>query len=199
MNKISESCVVKLLPIIDKSGKAEWIIPIDKLFIDRAFQFVYDMSRERILKNLTYEKKSKAISSIFLINILQEGKIKTVQIGRALQNLIVENPEKLLDVKSDYHIHVVVEQKQIMGKLLPSFDKSTIVKKEDWEKPVSDIECGEEWQAWIVANQDNNYLNHIEENSVFRKIDLLTSVFGDRVSEILAENRAKKISKVLSE
>lgn len=140
------------------------------------------------------------ISKRYLVNILEEGKIKTVSIGsKTLMNLILENQTLLFSPNSDYHIDVVVDYPILYGtvQMAPCFDKSSVILKRDWVAPVSDVNSTEEWIEWIKANQDNNYLRHIESNSPLNHRELLDSLYDGNLSKIIANNRDKKISLVL--
>lgn len=199
MNKIITDCVVKLLPIIDSENEFQWLIPVDKLWLDSSKKFVYEIGGGNILRRLTSFPRLE-FGKMYLVNMLEEGKIKTVSIGKELINLIEKNTSLLFDLKSEYHMNVVVEQKVIQAKgfpSFPSFDKSSIIIKSDWIAPVSNINSTEEWTSWIKVNQDNNYLRDIEKNSPFNNREELDSLFDGNFSRIIAENRNKRISKII--
>ncbi len=196
MNKIISDCVVKLLPIIDSENEFQWLIPVDKLWLDSSKKFVYEIGGGSILKKLSSFPRL-GFGKIYLVNMLEDGKIKTVSIGKELINLIEKNTSLLFDLKSEYHMNVVVEQKVIQAKSFPSFDKSSIIIKSDWIAPVSNINSTEEWTSWIKVNQGNNYLRDIEKNSPFNNREELDSLFDGNFSRIIAENRNKRISKII--
>lgn len=196
MNNIENNCVVKILPIVDGKGEPQCLIPVDRIWIDSSKKFIYEVAGgDYILRKL-----GGIVNKSYLVNILEDGKIKTVRIGKTLMNLIVENKTLLFSLNSDYHIDVVVEEVfsvAIHDRTYPCFDKSSVILKSDWVVPVSDVNSTEEWSAWIKANQDNNYLRHIESNSPLNHRELLDNLFKGNLSKIIASNRDKKISLIV--
>lgn len=199
MNKIQSNCIVKLLPIIDSENEFQWLIPVNKFWLSSSKKFVYEIGGANILRRLSLPAPytSTRFGKMYLVNILEEGKIKTVSIGKTLMNLIDKNKSLLFDLNSEYHMNVVVEQKDIGGASLPDFDKSSIIAKSEWIAPVSNINSSDEWTSWIKANQDNNFLKNIEENSPFKYRKELDMLFDGNFSILIADNRDKKISKIL--
>ena len=93
------------------------------------------------------------------MNILIENEIRLLHVGRTLFNLISNNPE-VLDIKSDYQLNIVKEEK--MG--YPIYDKSTVIKSR-WTPPVH-TNSEREWLNWIKSNQPD-LTNHVNNNSIF--------------------------------
>lgn len=208
MNKITENCIVKILPIIDDRNNQKFIIPVDRLWLESTKKFIYEVGEETMLRQLVYPEgriRDKGLAGSFsrryLVNILEQGKIRTVSLSKSLMNLVIKNASLLSNLNSDYHINVIVEAKYVAGRVveLPSFDKSSIMLKSDWIIPVSDVNSDEEWTAWIEANQDNNYLRYIERDSTLNNRELLDTIFDGNLSKIIADKRDKRISNILSE
>lgn len=214
MNKIQSNCIVKLLPIIDSENEFQWLIAVNKFWLSSSKKFVYEIGGANILRRLCFSfphtspqkylpthlhefRQDNRVGKMYLVNILEEGKIKTVSIGKTLMNLIDKNKSLLFDLNSEYHMNVVVEQKDIGGASLPDFDKSSIITKSEWIAPVSNINSSDEWTSWIKANQDNNFLKNIEENSPFKYRKELDMLFDGNFSILIADDRDKKISKIL--
>jgi hypothetical protein len=120
------------------------------------------------------------------MNILVDGEIRLLHVGRTLFNLISNNPE-VLDIKSDYQLNIVKEEK--MG--YPIYDKSTVIKSQ-WTTPVH-INSEEEWLNWIKSNQPD-LTNHVNNNSIFVHKQLLIDYLGkDMLSELISDDRQKKL------
>lgn len=75
MNKIITDCVVKLLPIIDSENEFQWLIPVDKLWLDSSKKFVYEISGANILRRLSFPYRANYFGKMYLVNTLEEGKI----------------------------------------------------------------------------------------------------------------------------
>jgi hypothetical protein len=120
------------------------------------------------------------------MNILIDNEIRLLHVGRTLFNLISNNPE-VLDIKSDYQLNIVKEEK--MG--YPIYDKSTVIKSR-WTPPVH-INSEREWLNWIKSNQPD-LTNHVNNNSIFVHKQLLIDYLGkDMLSELIADDRQKKL------
>ena len=82
------------------------------------------------------------------------------------------------------------------GQLFPSFDKSYVCEK-SWTPPVNDINSQDEWVSYIKSNGPD-FDNYLEKNSIFAHKQLLIDYLGkDMLSELIADDRQKKLVDLL--
>jgi hypothetical protein len=190
IHKLKDGDIIKILPTIEDNNVIAWIKKLDIVYVNN--YIIYDCKGylRRISRMLLPNSNILPVSTRYYMNILIDGEIRLLSIGRTLFNLISNNPE-ILQLKSDYQLNIVREQK--MG--FPSFDKSIVVKS-NWISPVSDMDSGEEWLNWIKDNQPN-FTEHLNNNSLFVHKKLLTDYLGkDMLSDLISEDRQKKLEKL---
>lgn len=190
IHKLKDGDIIKILPTIEDNNGVTWIKQLDVAYVNN--HIIYDCKGylRRISRMLFPSSSILPISTRYYMNILIDGEIRLLSIGRTLFDIISNNPE-ILQLKSDYQLNIVREEK--MGFL--SFDKSIVVKS-NWISPVSDIDSGEEWINWIKDNQPD-FDSHIEKNIILNHKQLLTDYLGkDMLSDLISEDRQKKLEKL---
>lgn len=76
------------------------------------------------------------------------------------------------------------------------FNKS-FIDNHDWKLPIDNPKSKEEWSDWIINNQPD-FESFLEKNNIFNNIEELKILFGgDLLSEVISDNRDKKIESVL--
>jgi hypothetical protein len=74
---------------------------------------------------------------------------------------------------------------------------NSYVSEKIWTPPVVDINSKEEWCSYIKSNQPEFDI-HIQMSNIFNKKQLLVSLLGtDMLSELISEDREKKLDKLL--
>ena len=189
IHKLKDGDIIKILPTIEDNNVITWIKKLDVAYVNN--YIIYDCKGYlRRISRMLLPSSILPISTRYYMNILIDGEIRLLSIGRTLFDMISNNPE-ILQLKSDYQLNIVREQK--MG--FSSFDKSIVVKS-NWISPVSDINSGEEWSNWIKDNQPD-FDSHIEKNSILNHKQLLTDYLGkDMLSDLISEDRQKKLERL---
>lgn len=189
IHKLKDGDIIKILPTIEDNNGITWIKKLDIAYVNN--YIIYDCKGYlRRISRMLLPSSILPISTRYYMNILIDGEIRLLSLGRTLFDIISNNPE-ILQLKSDYQLNIVREQK--MG--FSSFDKSIVVKS-NWISPVSDINSGEEWLNWIKDNQVD-FDSHIEKNSILNHKQLLTDYLGkDMLSDLISEDRQKKLERL---
>ena len=189
IHKLKDGDIIKILPTIEDNNGITWIKKLDIAYVNN--YIIYDCKGYlRRISRMLLPSSILPISTRYYMNILIDGEIRLLSIGRTLFDMISNNPE-ILQLKSDYQLNIVREQKMRFS----SFDKSIVVKS-NWISPVSDINSGEEWSNWIKDNQPD-FDSHIEKNSILNHKQLLTDYLGkDMLSDLISEDRKKKLEKL---
>ena len=189
IHKLKDGDIIKILPTIEDNNGITWIKKLDIAYVNN--YIIYDCKGYlRRISRMLLPSSILPISTRYYMNILIDGEIRLLSLGRTLFDIISNNPE-ILQLKSDYQLNIVREQK--MG--FSSFDKSIVVKS-NWISPVSDINSAEEWSNWIKDNQPD-FDSHIEKNSILNHKQLLTDYLGkDMLSDLISEDRKKKLEKL---
>ena len=187
--KLKDGDIIKILPTIEDNNGITWIKKLDIAYVNN--YIIYDCKGYlRRISRMLLPSSILPISTRYYMNILIDGEIRLLSLGRALFDIISNNPE-ILQLKSDYQLNIVREQKMEFS----SFDKSIVVKS-NWISPVSDIDSAEEWSNWIKDNQPD-FDSHIEKNSILNHKQLLTDYLGkDMLSDLISEDRQKKLEKL---
>ena len=96
-----------------------------------------------------------------------------------------------MDISSNCHLIIKMEVRNSY----PSFDKSHPVRVVDWKCPVSDLNSQEEWMSFLKNNQPDfeTYMNVRDINN--RRNDMI-QIFGDLMSEVIADDRNNKLDKL---
>lgn len=187
IHKLEDGDIIKILPMVGSNNEIIMFKQLDAAHISNSIIF----DTKGYLKRISYElsrtgKVKLPISTRYYMNILVDGEIRLLHVGRTLFNLISNNAE-VLDIKSDYQLNIVKEEK--MG--YPIYDKSTVIKSQ-WTTPVH-INSEEEWLNWIKSNQPD-LTNYVNNNSLFVHKQLLIDYLGkDMLSELISDDRQKKL------
>ena len=130
------------------------------------------------------------------MNIYIDGEIRILNVGKTLFEIIINNPN-LWEIRGNHQIFIVKEEVSAGGgQLFPSFENSYVSEK-IWTPPVVDINSKEEWYSYIKSNQPEFDI-HIQMSNIFNKKQLLVSLLGnDMLSELISEDREKKLDKLL--
>ena len=202
MYKLKDGDVVKILPIIKKTGGFS---PVEEL---RGFSIggkvIYDTPENHLrtaLKNKSYKEASYQDPSRLqytkvVLCIYHEGKIKFTLVGKTIKDKLINGYK--FDPRNNFQLKVNIEMRHIGVGVLPVFDKSEIIQQE-WDKPNIDIDNQEAWFEWLRTNQPFYIEDFVEKNNVFNNIGILKNEgLSDFIYEIIAENREKKINQVLT-
>ena len=191
IHKLEDGDIIKILPMVMNNNEIIMFKQLDAAHISNSIIF----DTKGYLKRISYELSRNWISSggvklpistRYYMNILVDGEIRLLHVGRTLFNLISNNPE-VLDIESDYRLNIVKEE--VMG--FPVYDKSTVIKSR-WTPPVH-INSEKEWLNWIKSNQPD-LTNHVNNNSIFVHKQLLIDYLGkDMLSELISDDRQKKL------
>jgi hypothetical protein len=204
IHKLEDGDIIKILPMIDKNNKISWVKPYDATFVGTST--IYDNSGKSYLRRISHKlRESKLIhhSSTKLqiatrhgMNIYIDGEIRILNVSKTLFEMITNNPN-LLDIRGNHQLFVVKKEVSVGGgQVFPSFDKSYVSEK-NWTPPVNDMNSQDEWLSYIKSNQPD-FDTHIEKNSIFNHKQLLIDHLGkDMLSELISEDREKKLETLL--
>ena len=200
IHKLEDGDIIKILPMIDKNNNITWIKMYDCVGLNTK-TFISDKSDKSYLKRISHKLRESnssvklPISTRYAMNIYINGEIRILNVGKTLFEMITNNP-KLWDIRGNHQIIVV--KKEISaggGQVFPSFNKSYVSEK-SWIPPVNDINS-QEWLSYIKSNQPD-FDNHLEKSNIFNHIQLLINHLGkDMLSEIISDDREKKLDKIL--
>jgi hypothetical protein len=195
IHKLEHGDIIKILPMVGTNNEIIMFKKLDAAHISNSIIF----DTKGYLKRISYELSRNWISSggfklpistRYYMNILVDGEIRLLHVGRTLFNLISNNPE-VLDIKSDYRLNIVKEE--VMD--FPVYDKSRVIKSR-WTPPVH-INSEREWLNWIKSNQPD-LTNYVNNNSIFVHKQLLIDHLGkDMLGELISDDRQKKLNQLI--
>ena len=203
IHKLEDGDIIKILPMIDKNDKISWIKNYDCAFVGTST--IYDNSGKGYLKRISHKLRDFKLihhSSTKLqiatrhgMNIYIDGEIRILNVSKTLFEMITNNPN-LLDIRGNHQLFVVKKEVSAGGgQVFPSFDDSYVSEK-SWTPPVFDINSKEEWYSYIKSNQPD-FDTHIEKNNIFSQKQLLANLLGtDMLSELISDDRQKKLDKL---
>ena len=201
IHKLEDGDIIKILPMIDKNNNISWIKMYDCVGLNTK-TFISDKSDKSYLRRISHKLRESnssvklPISTRYAMNIYINGEIRILNVGKTLFEMITNNP-KLWDIRGNHQIIVV--KKEISaggGQVYPSFNKSYVSEK-SWTPPVNDINSQDECFSYIKSNQPD-FDNHLEKSNIFNHIQLLINHLGkDMLSELISDDREKKLDKIL--
>lgn len=205
MYKLKDGDVVKILPIVKKTGGFSAVEELRGFFIGgKDGKVIYDTPENHLriaLKKKSYEEgsyqdPSRLQNTRVALCIYHEGEIKFTLVGKSIKDKLINGYK--FDPRNNYQLKVSIEMKHSSVGALPSFDKCEVI-QQDWNKPNIDIDNQEAWFEWLRANQPFYIEDYVEKNNVYKNIDVLKKEgLSDYIYEIIAENREKKINQVLT-
>jgi len=201
IHKLEDGDIIKILPMIDKNNNITWIKMYDCVGLNTK-TFISDKSDKSYLRRISHKLRESnssvklPISTRYAMNIYINGEIRILNVGKTLFEMITNNP-KLWDIRGNHQIIVV--KKEISaggGQFFPSFNKSYVSEK-SWTPPVNDINSQDECFSYIKSNQPD-FDNHLEKSNIFNHKQLLINHLGkDMLSELISDDREKKLDKIL--
>ena len=190
IHKLEHGDIIKILPMVMTNNEITMFKRLEAAHINNTIIFDTKGYLKRISYLCNRGDVKLPISTRYYMNILVDGEIRLLHVGRTLFNLISSNLE-LLDIKSDYQLNIVKEEK--MG--YPIYDKSSVIKSH-WTPPV-DINSEKEWLDWIKSNQPD-LTSYVNKNSMFVHKQLLINHLGkDMLSELISDDRQKKLNQLI--
>jgi hypothetical protein len=201
IHKLEDGDIIKILPMIDKNNIISWVKRYDCVGLSTN-TFISDTSEKGYLKRISHKLRESnssiklPITTRYGMNIYIDGEIRILNVGKTLFEMIVDNP-KLLDIRGNHQIFVVKKEVSAGGQVFPDW-KSSYVSEKSWTPPVNDIDSKDEWYSYIKSNQPD-FDNHLEKSNIFNHKQLLTDYLGkDMLGEFIADDREKKLDKILS-
>lgn len=201
-HKIQNGDTYKLLPQPSTNGSFSWIREMSCLYTRDNLIYDIDGKWFEKLRGIVYKSRFDTSSNIFnnkvnfskryYTNFLDKsGSIKTFQFGKKLHEIITLNADKLMDIKSNWHLNIKME----IRNTYPIYDKTDIIESH-WNHPVSDINDKEEWADFLKKNSPNLDSFFRDKDIKYRRNELI-SIFGnDIISEIISEDRVKKLNEI---
>lgn len=191
--KIQDGDILKILPIINKDGSASWGRHYTTVYNNE--KFIYDNSGKDYLNRIACKvafDSSRVVHNRFAFNCYINKEIKIVSLSRSIID-IIKNSEPLC-ISDNKHLFIKIKLNKF-----PNYYKESYIDNYNWEIPVLDPDSKEEWTNWIKSNQPD-FEGFLEENNVFNNINELKILFGsDLLSEIISEDRDKKIVKIIAD
>lgn len=197
-HKLQDGDVIKILPTIGENDNIYWLKMYYYTFING--NSIYD--DERYLWRISYKLRESNLSSIlpvqirYAMNIYINGEIRILNVSENLRK-IISREYKLLDIKGDHHLFIVDKKVDVgTGHIFSSWNESYVSEK-SWTPPVIDINSKEEWHSYIKENQPD-FTNYLKKNNIFNQKQLLINLLGkDMLSELISDDRQKKLDKIL--
>ena len=189
--------IVKVLPILKKDGTFCPFIKTGFVYLDGG-KFIYDQSNylKRVWHNERYVKKSNKTSNFgerFWFFVLVNGQYRFMQTGKKLTDIIKEGlcQSQTLGSLLTNDRHLKITKTQIQS--YPCFDESKIVEKK-WNYPA--LSTQKEAFEWTIKNQPFYIEDYLENNGIFSNLKLLNEYFDNAFSDLIAEDRNKKLEEI---
>ena len=208
VHKLENGDIIKILPIISHDNKVSWSVETQLTVIQSGNNNVniYDNSDKNYLKRISNTQRFKLsltkpipVATRHYFNIYIDGEVRIMNVTKTLFEKIVLNAKNLLQLKDNYHLHIIKEY--VSGGYF-DFSKS-FVEQVDWTPPVNDIDSGEEWINYIKSKTFDDghtksmYDTYIENNNIFNKKQVLIDYLGsDLLSDIIIDDREKKLKQL---
>lgn len=195
--KPEDGDIVKILPILKKDGTFCPFIKAGFIYLAPDGKLIYDQANylRRIRQN-EYVKKSNKFSNIgerffFFVSINEE--FKFMQTGKKLTDIIKQG---LYQGQSMGSLltgggHLKISKREIQT--FPCFDESKIVEKK-WNSP--NISTQTEAVEWTMKNQPIFIEDYLESNGIFANLKLLNEYYDNAFSDLIAEDRDKKLEAI---
>lgn len=192
--------IVKVLPILKKDGTFCPFIKTGFVYLDGGKSksvIIYDQSNylKRVWHNERYVKKSNKTSNIgerSWFFVLVNGQYKFMQTGKTLTDIIKKELYHGNSMSSlligDGHLQI----SKTLVQSFPCFDETKVIEKK-WDCPVSN---NEEATNWILNKQPFYIEDHLEKNGIFANLKLLNEYYDNAFSELIAEDRNKKLETI---
>jgi hypothetical protein len=193
--KPEDGDIVKILPILKKDGTFCPFIKTGFVYLDG--KVIYDQANylKRVWHN-EYVKKSNKTSNIgerFWFFVLINDEFKFMQTGKKLTDIIKEGLYQGQSMGSlltgDGHLKISKTQIQSY----PCFDESNIVEKK-WNSP--NISTQTEAFEWTMKNQPFYIEDLLEKNGIFANLKMLNEYYDNAFSDLIAEDRNKKLEAI---
>jgi hypothetical protein len=189
--KLEDGMVLKILPIKKRDGTALSSYPVDQVYLSNRRKIVYDDTgnlRKILLKvksentDLGYQLL-KSFVKRYIICFYHDEKIKYTFVSKTILDILAN-----YNFRSDY---LVIDQRMIdtQGHMLPDYRNSKVVKKE------SNVDF------LTLLNNEKVYIEDIvSKNNIVSNINILKEegLYG-YLSEVISDERDKKISEILTE
>ncbi len=185
-HKIKDGDVLKLIPILKKDGSLVPYIKADYLYLEEKGMMIYDTQKYLPkLKCSDYcREKRIPIGIRYFISIFVDDKIKLIEVGRSLYELVSSVDFSVSDNK-----HLFINQKDVMG--FKEYKKSSIIDK-DWNVPIFEDE-----KQWIKENQGSYLEDFLYSRSVMSNINILNEKYDNFFLDLIVEERNKKLNILL--
>jgi hypothetical protein len=166
-------------------------------------KLIYDQANylRRIRQN-EYVKKSNKIPNIgerFWFFVLINEEFKFMQTGKKLTDIIKkglyqgQSMGSLLTGNGHLKISKKHVQTGVNSAQFPCFDESKIVEKK-WNSP--NISTQTDAVEWTMKNQPIFIEDYLESNGIFANLKLLNEYFDNAFSDLIAEDRNKKLETI---
>ena len=195
--KPEDGDIVKILPILKKDGTFCPFIKASFVFLGVFKKVIYDQSNylSRLWYNERYVKKSNKTSNIgerFWFFVLVNGEFKFMQVGKKISDIIKKELYQGHSMGSllisDKHIQI----SKTLVQSFPCFDESKVIEKK-WNCPVSN---NEEATNWILNKQPFYIEDYLDKNGIFTNLKLLNEYYDNAFSDLIAEDRNKKLETI---
>ncbi len=196
--KLQDGGIVKLLPILRKSGELNLSITADVVFLEN--RFLYDLTGKDYLRRMTWNSKNPTNNTVIplakkhFLSIYINGEIKFISVGKTIMDII--NPENF-DLENDDHLHIKIKMVGDNYNKYQDYKSSCIVSKK-WDKPFMSNDKDSTYN-WIKSNQPGYIEDFLDKQSMYNHIDILKRAFGEHLlSDIISDDRNKKIETILN-
>ncbi len=194
---ISNNDCFNIVQIPKKDGTFVKKIEMSFVFLQKHKKILYDDSgliNKMYFK--IYEKKVNTDRSLFspgkriFYYAIINNKIKYIEVGKTLSEIIDK------DCTFSYSANdcLYVKCYNVFGanayEYLPNYSKSYVIKKEDLFNSEKD------YFDFIIKNQSYYLEDILSKDKVINNIDIIKKDFGDIYSEVIKEDRDKKIDKI---
>ena len=206
IHKLENGDTLKILPRVLPDNNIEWVTSVNMIHYKNKIgelKTIFDKEDKwarKLHTKLLYQGREAfgvmgagigAYSIRYYVNVLIDGEIKVIIFGRKLLEIITSSPD-LYSLSGNHHLKIDISQ--VMN--YPSYDKTTICQS-DWKVPVNDPNSKEEWIHFIKKNQPDIFY-HFQSNDILRhRAGLLECFESDLISDIISDERDKKINQVL--
>jgi hypothetical protein len=192
--KLENGMIFKILPIKKKDGSILNVYPVDKMYLQNSRKIIYDDTgnlRKIILsvKSNSLEDGTKLLKSFMRHNIIclyHDNKIKYTFIGKSLIE-IIQNYD--FNINSSDYLQISQKMVNVHGNMLPDYSDSRIIEKKDNVDLLT-----------LLVNEKVYIEDIVKKNNISANVDILKQegLYG-YLSEVISDERDKKISEILAE
>jgi hypothetical protein len=193
--KLEDNQILKIMPIIRKSGSDCFFIPVSCIIVDNQVIYdegdflgrLYNSYRDHPNKRVNYTKK-------YLFSVWHDNQFKMVSVGKSIHDIIIEELSKgSYEFRNNKHLKIVSKLITTSYGIGPFSDyRSSHFIDLEWDEPVN---SREEWVDFIKKNQFE-FDEFLITRGVMYNLSFLNKEFDNFFSFLISDMRDKKLEQI---